>query len=907
VQLLGRRVEKRSLDALVDGARGGRSSALLMYGEAGIGKSALLDHAREYAEGAGLRVERVCGMESERQFAYAALHELCAPLLGSAPALAEPQRTALNVVFGRESGPAPDRFLVGLAVLNLVAESSAARPLLLVVDDAQWLDPVSAEIIAFLARRLSAERAALLIAVRHTSVGPTPRFEGIPTMELGGLAESDARDLLSSAVLTPSDASTRRRILAEARGNPLALLELPRGLTTAQVASGFEQSAVGGTPGRVEAGFRRRYAGLRAGSRLLLLIAAADPTGDASLLWRAAARLGLGADDAAAAESAGLITIGRDVRFRHPLARSAVYGSAPPDDRRRAHHALGVSIDPRVDRDRRAWHRGQSVATTDDAIAAELDRSAERALARGGMAASAALRQRAADLTADPGLRAERAVAAAQAMHEAGSADDALRLLAVAASGPLDPPQSARVTLYRAMIAFHLSQDHDAPERLLDAARELAPLEPAVSRETYLVALNASIIAGSGDAGTRSIASAARAAPAPPVSARPLDHLLDGLVTTYERGIRNGVGALRHALAAFREREPSHGGSPDEASDRWLPLASRTAIALFDGELMLELTRRNVERARDAGSVAALYPALVALASASVLRGDLDTAARLSAEGDEVARATRAATLPYATHLLAAWRGSAGSGTIDEPEPSNGTRSASAAHATAVLLNGTGDYAGALVAAGRAAASDELAIAALALPELLEAATRVGDAARAADASERIALRAKAGGAAWAHGLAALGRALVAEEDADADYRTAIEYLETAGMSGYLARAHLLHGEHLRRRGHRQRARERLRTAQEMFDHMGAGAFARRAARELRASGAQPGAGGATRSSPLTEHESLIARLVADGATSREVAAHLFLSPRTIDAHLRSIFRKLGITSRRQLRDIRLP
>ncbi|MBD5787396.1 AAA family ATPase [Cellulosimicrobium terreum] len=916
MDLRGRDSERQAIERLLTEARAGRSGALVLCGEAGIGKTSLLEHARIVAERSQVRVEGAVGMESERHFAFAGLHQLCAPLLGFADALVEPQRAALGVALGRRSGAVPERFLVGLATLNLLAESAEERPLLCIVDDAQWLDPASAEVIAFVARRLEAERVAFVIAARGGDDGEASAFSGIPSVTLTGLGDADARAVFAAAVRTPPDDVVTDRVIAEARGNPLALLELPRTARPAQLASGFELPEAPSIPRRVEESFRRRSAELPEDTQRLLLVAAAEPTGDATLLWRAASRLGIDSEAAAAAEAAGLITIDATVRFRHPLVRSALYGVADPAARRRAHDSLAAAIDVRADPDRRAWHRGQAVLGTDEDVAAELEQAAERSLARGGMAAAAAFLHRAAELTPDVGQRTSRAMAAAAAKHEAGAPEDALKLLAIAASGPLDDRQAARVKLYRAMIHFYLTQDGDVPAKFLDAAQALRPLDRAMSRETYLLALNASIITGGDQPGSdvRAVADAARAAPAPTEPPRPLDLLLDGLVTTYTDGFAAGVGDLRVALTAFCA-EGLNAQVPGAAdSDRWLWLASRTAVALFDDDLMLDLAARNVRIARRAGALATLHAALVAMASAQVLTGDFAQATQLSAEATEIARATGAVPLPYAQLFLAAWQGRADetSELVDASARTAGTGNGAqitlARYATAVLHNGAGSYAAALDAASRACGSDELAVGSLALPELVEAAARSGQPERAAVACDQLSTRAHASGTPWALGQAALAHALVGPDaDAEDHYREAIERLSASRMTGHLARAHLVYGEWLRREGRRLDAREQLRTAHDTLSEMGATGFAERAARELRATGEHPRPRGDRPDATLTDHELHIARLVATGATSREVAGQLFLSPRTIDAHLRSIYRKLGITSRRQLREARLP
>ena len=915
MDLVGRHAERDVIERLLTGARAGRSGALVVGGEAGIGKSALLEHVRDAAVASGFHARHVVGAESESEFAFSGLHQLCGPLLDRAGALPEPQQAALAVALGLRSGTAPDRFLVGLAALNLLAEVAEEGPLLCLVDDAQWLDQASAQVLAFVARRVAAERVALCFALRDPVGSDVRPFAGLPELRLEGLADEDARTLLAAGVPTPLDDEVRGRIIAEARGNPLALLELPRGAVPAQLAGGFELPDVMSVPRRIEETFRLRSGDLAAETQLLLLVAAAEPTGDATLLWRAAGQLGIGREAAEPAEAAGLVEISTRVRFRHPLVRSAVYRAATPPDQRRAHAALAAATDPRADPDRRAWHRGQAVLGTDEAVAAELEHSAGRARARGGLAAAAAFLQRAAELTPEPASRASRALEAAHAKHDAGASEAAVELLATAADGPLDALQRARLQLLRARIAFHLTQGSDLPGMLLDAARTLAPLDPRLSRETYLDALDAATITGDLGRGVLEVAEAARDAPAPAGPPEPADLLLDGLATTFSQGYEAGAPGLRRALEPFRGDELPDRPTGNAEDRRWLWLASRTAAGLFDDELSSLLAGRNVRLARETGALAALPPALVFLSSSLVLLGELARADELAAEADVLTRAIGAAPLGYAQLLLSAWRG-------DRAETAElhaasveasagraaGTEVALAQYALAVVCNGLGDYPAAQEAAARACEAHEMTTSNLALPELVEAATRAGQPERAAVALEQLSARVRASGTQWALGVEARSRALTSTgAAAEQHYREAVERLQRCRVATYLARTHLVYGEWLRREGRRQDARAQLRTAHEMLSDMGAEAFAARAARELRATGEHPRTRSAQPTDALTAQEAHIARLVATGATSREVGAQLFLSPRTIETHLRSIFRKVGITSRRQLAQLQLP
>jgi DNA-binding CsgD family transcriptional regulator len=885
----------------------------VVRGEAGIGKTALLEHARDTAHPSGFRVEFATGVESETQFAFAGLHQLCAPLLDRIGALPDPQQAALSVAFGLHGGAAPDRFLVGLATLNLLAEVAEEGPLLCLVDDAQWLDQASAQVLAFVARRVVAETVALVFALRDSSESDVHPFVGLPELRLGGLGETDARALLAAAVRTPMDDGVRNRIVAEARGNPLALLELPLSAPPAQLAGGFELPDALSIPRRIEESFQHRSGSLPAETQMLLLVAAAEPTGDVALLWRAAAHLGIAREAAEPAEAAGLLQIDIRVRFRHPLVRSAVYQAATPPDQRGAHRALTAATDPRSDPDRRAWHRAHAVLGTDEEAAAELERSAGRARARGGLAAAAAFLQQATELTPEPEPRARRALEAAQAKHEAGASEAALELLAAAAAGPLDALQRARLKLLRAQIAFHLTRGSEVPGMLLDAAKTLAPLDAALARETYLQTLEASFHAGrlGRGRGLLEAAEAAKDAPAPPTPPRSVDLLLDGLATRFTQGYEASVPTLQRALETLR----NHDSRADDENRRWLWLACHIAAMLWDDEAIYVLASRDVRLAREAGALATLPAALNALASVLVLTGELARAAELFAEEHAITRATGAPPLPNARLILAAWRG-------QQPETlelyaamvkeatgrGEGATVGLAQVALAALHNGLGNYDDALAAATPPCEYDELAYSSVALPELVEAAVRAGQPERAAAALEQLSLRARASGTQWALGLEARSRALLSSGPAaEEHYREAIQRLGRCRMATHLARAHLVYGEWLRREGRRRDAREQLRTAHELLSDMGAEAFAERAAHELRATGEHPRKRTAQPTDELTAQELHVARLVATGATSREAGAQLFLSPRTIEAHLRNIFRKLGITSRRQLRELPLP
>jgi DNA-binding CsgD family transcriptional regulator len=902
-RLLGRRSECAALDQLVASVRAGPSRALLLRGEAGAGKSALLEYLVQHASGCSMA--RAAGVESEMELAYAGLQQLCAPFLDRLERLPGPQRDALGVAFGLRDGDAPDRFLVGLAVLSLLSDIAAKRPLVCVVDEAQWLDAASAQALAFVARRLGAESVGLVFAVREPS--GERHLDGLPELAVGGLDDHDARELLSTVVAGPLDDRVRDLIVAETRGNPLALLELPRGRTPAELAGGFGLSGGPAVPGRIERSFRGRLTTLPPPTRLLLLVAAAEPTGDPVLVWRAAAGLGIRPDAAVPATAAGLVEFGAQVRFSHPLVRSAVRGAAAPEERQHAHRALAEATDADADPDRRAWHRAQAAAGLDEDVAAELERSAARARARGGLAAGAAFHERAAELTPDLRRRAQRALLAANIKHQAGDPDAALRLLAVAQAGPLDELDKARAQLLHAQITFAMTRGRDAPPLLLEAARRLEPLEPRLARETYLeafaAALSADRLARGGDA--REVAAAVLAADWEP-STRACDLLLDGLALLTREGYVAGAPALKVALRAFRAELLS-----EEDELRWLWLACRIARALADDEAWDELTARHLDVARRTGAFSALPVALTDRVLVELFSGRIGVAMSLAAESDAVIEATGSHLTLRTAIVMANWRGRDAEALAliearreDVLRRGEGLWLAANDWGSAIRHNALGRYEDALAEAERAAeAARGLGPSILLLAELIEAAARSGQAERAAGGLARLAEITQAAGTDWALGTHARAAAMLAEgATAERLYREAIERLSRIRTRATLARAHLLYGEWLRREGRRVDAREQLRVAHAMLAGMGMEAFAERARRELLATGETVRKRTVETLDELTPQEVQVARLASGGQTSPEIGAQLFLSPRTVEWHLGKVFGKLGVSSRRELR-----
>jgi DNA-binding CsgD family transcriptional regulator/tetratricopeptide (TPR) repeat protein len=886
------------LDGLLADIRAGRSRALVLRGEPGIGKTALLGYAADTAQ--DFQVARAEGIESEMELPFAALHQLCGRMLDRLDRLPAPQRDALGVAFGLRSGGTPDRFLVGLAVLGLLSEVAAGQPLLCLIDDAQWLDRASVQALAFAARRLDAESVAMLFGTRDPAAGGD--LAGLPGLVLAGLADADARALLASVIPGRLDERVRDRIIAESGGNPLALLELPHGVTAAELAGGFGVAAPLPVADRIEQSFVRRIAPLPEVTQRLLLLAAAEPVGDPALLWRAAGGLGMSADAAAPAEADGLLTVADRVAFRHPLVRSAVYRAAPAADRRRAHHAIAEATDPGTDPDHRAWHRAQAASGPDEDIAAELERSASRAQARGGFAAAAAFLERAAGLTPDPARRGARALAAAQAKYEAGMPDAAIEQLAIADAGPLSELERARLERLQAQIAFTRSRGSDAPQLLLQAARRLGPLDAALARETYLEALWAAIIVGGSGSGltTREVAEAALAAPPGPYPPRAVDLLLDGLVARSVKGYPAAVPSLERALSALLHEE----GLSDV---RWLWLGCQMAMDLWDDQMCRMLGARHARGAQDSGALTMLPIALNYLAGHHIFAGEFAVAAALIEEADMITAATGNVRMADFSLLLAGFRGQASSqfeaGVQDAAARGEGLAMASAQFATAVLHNGLGHYQTALAAAQQACEHDELGFGIWVLPELIEAAVRSGEPEVAAAGLDQLSARTSLSHSQWAHAIEVRSRALLTGGQAAEDlYQDAISQLRPSQMTVELARAHLVYGEWLRRENRRIDAREQLRTAHQMFASMGADGFADRAASELRATGERTRRRTIDTPAQLTARETQIAQLAGDGLSNPEIAAQLFMSPRTVEYHLGKVFTKLAISSRNQLR-----
>ena len=899
--LLGRRDECALLDELLQAARGGRSAVLVVRGEPGIGKTELLRHALGSATGFG--IARALGVESEAELPFAALHQLCVPMLERLDELAGPQRDALGAAFGLSAGTAPEPFLIGLATISLLSATANGPPLLCVVDDAQWLDRASAQVLAFVARRLLADPIALVFATRERD----DAFAGLPDLIVEGLPVDDARALLAATVRGPLDERVRDRIIAETRGNPLALVELPKAATSAELGLGL--AARGSLAGRIEDGFRRRVDDLPADTRRLLLLASADALGDPVTVWRAAQSLGIGAEAAVPAADAELMDIGARVRFRHPLVRSAVYGGATLRDRQAVHRALAGATDAELDPDRRIWHLAAATAGLDDDVAAELDRSAERAQVRGGPAAAAAFLERSAELTTDAQLRAVRMLRAAGAQLTAGANHRARRLLEPAVGVLSDPMARAQAMRMDGAIRFLDGRGGDTPSLLFDAAMALRDLDARLARETLMEAFEAAMWAGALATGTTTldVARAAREIPVPDPDESAPSLMLTGYSERLTRAYAAGIDPWRRAVranAAAIGRQPTV---------QWQGMVWNMCGELLDFERQLTTGRERVRMARELGALGDLPIALSCLAWNEVQAGRIHVGEMMVAEAIEIAAATGNPSMPGAQELMRAatlpW-----SGRADEARAY--LRIAMAEAATrgqglaitlcraqlAQLELALGQYTEARVNAAKVFEDDPVYIGSIALADAVEAMTRSDDIEGAQRALARLSERASAAGTPWALGLLARARALMADDrDAEALYIEAVEELERSSVLTDLARARLLYGEWLRRQRRRRDARTALRTAFDMFRAMGAELYAQRASVELAATGEHARTRDPASADELTPQERQVAELAAAGDSNAAIAAQLYISPHTVAYHLRKVYTKLGVTSRGRL------
>ncbi len=910
VRLVDRCVEKKALDALLDSVRAGMSGALVLRGEPGIGKSALLDYAVERA--ADLQIVRTVAVESENTLGFAAVHQLLVPLLPAMDRLPEPQRQAIGVAFGLVSGPPANPFLVGLAVLTLLSDASEVRPVLCVLDDAQWLDEESADALGFVARRLLADRVGMLFAIRETTE-PNPRLHALPGLRIAGLPAPDAYELLQVSISRPIDPSVAEQIIAGTGGNPLAVVEAARELTPEQldgrtplpeplpVGASARMTCSYGAFGICPRTRRPCCCWPRRTSR-----AAAIACGRPRPRWPSPESA------AVPAEAAGLVVFWPEVRFSHPLVRSAVYYAATPGLRRWAHRVLAAACDAELDADARAWHLAAAAVGPDERVAAEQEAAAERAGNRGGYAAAAALLERAALLTPDRGRRAERRLSAAEAYLLAGAVDRAGALLAEAATGLTDPRSTAQATRLDGRIRAACGRVAEAAAELVDAARRLRPLAPRAARDALLSALEATAFAGWAPCAALLQEIAGTAGDLPPTGDPPdsaANLLLRAHSTRVTGGYAAAVPASRRAVQAFLADDVDR-----DVALRRLELAAITAADLMDDASAERLTARWITCAREHGALARLAGAL-AFRSAYVdgPEGRLDAAREAESEAHDLAETTHnpAVVPPTGAHTLltlalsgheAEARATAAAVAHDAPSRGALGEMAMASHFLGVLEISLGNYDSAVRCLELAYTDDTPLVGTHALPDLVEAAARAGQRDLAERALQRLESRATATGTALALGLLARSRALLAvQAQARQQYEDALHLLDRTRAVPQVARAHLLYGEWLRRQRRRGEAREQLRTAHDMFDGMGLGAFAERAGAELRATGERARKREAGFPEELTPQEAQIAALVSRGEANREIAAQLFLSPSTVEYHLRKVFRKLGVSSRTQL------
>ena len=910
--LIGRIRELDALRGVVDAARDARGEAVLLVGPAGIGKTALVAAAIDQTT--GIRVLRADGAQYEMELPFAALHQLLLPLLDRVDSLPPPQRRAMASALGLTDGVHPTGALVALGTLNLMADAAAERPVLCVIEDAHWLDSASAQVLTFVARRLAGLPVSMVFLARDPVTSDALR--GLTAMPLHGLNDVEARAVLETGLRSPLDPQVRDRILAEAQGNPLALLELPRAADPGSLAGGFGVPAATRLPRALEARFQDRLAELPPDARLFLLTASADPTGDPVVVWRAAQHLGLDPEVASLGVAAGLIETGIRIRFRHPLVRSAVYEAASSGDRRAVHGALAVATDRVADPDRRAWHAAQAATKPDAGLAEELQRLAGRARTRGGSAAAAAFLEQSAALTTQARPRAWRILAAARARRECGDFDAALDRVALAEAAVPDPALHAEAQVLRARIAFDRRRDEAAVRRLIAAALAVGPFDAPLGREVLLDSLAAVTFLGrfADPSLAPALAEAVSSLPAEVGHARPLDLLLDGLTAAISSRTLPDERVIGPAVRAYVEQS-ARAGTGSRATQQFgigeLWLACSAAEDIWDDEAFLTLARHQLDHARDSGALAAMPMALSYRALSHLHEGRFAQAQRLVDDAYAASAELGAPPLAFVDITVAAWRGDrqrvaalTAQATADATARGEGRLLTAVDYANTVLLNGMGEHAAAADRSRPAVRLGEPSFPVWLLPEFVEATTRAGRRHEALDVVQALDRRAAELDSDWCTGAARYTRALTSDgEQADRGFREAIGHLAATTGRIHLARARLSYGEWLRRAGNKRDARQQLEAAHEMFLAMGARDFAARAHRELRATSAvirHPQSGKAT----LTSQEQVITRLVAGGATTKEAAAELFISPRTVDAHLRNVFAKLGVKSRRELRDV---
>ena len=901
--LYGRDAERSRIAGLLEGARAGRSGVLVLRGEPGVGKSALLEDAREQA--GGMTILSGCGIESEAHVPYAGLHQILRPVLSDLDPLPVPQARALRAALGLEAGVADEWFLVSLAVLSLLAEAAERQPLLCLVDDAHWLDDASAESLVFAARRLEAEPIAMLFAARE---GEVRSFDapGLEEVRLTGLDAESAAALLARHTDGPLSPRAVDWLIAATGGNPLGLRELSSTLGEAQLGAGeplLEPLPVGG---QIKQAFLSRVERLAQEPQILLLVLAADDSGSLATVARAAARLGAEIDALDAAEQAGLVHVrGAKLAFRHPLIRSVVYQAAPSSRRRAAHKAIAEVLDPELEGDRRAWHRAAASIAPDPSVAAELEQAARRAQRRSGFLAASLAFERAAALSEGAHDRARLLSCAVDCAWYAGRLDRALMLLERARPLTVEPMARAELSFWRGLIELNVGVPADAAQVLMGAAADMAA-HP--SRALYVLSLAcvASGYAGDG-ALVPAIARRARELRADDALGRFCASFVSGAGFWFSGDFERASPCLR---AALELTEPAQAAASPAQFRGLLLLAGGAGLFLGDDRAAERLNRLLAVGARETGSLPLLTQALPRLALAEIAAGHWSSAAAALKEGVRLAR--QAGQHQVVAHMLSVLALIAGLRDDDECYllARESRDLASARNLVHVAL--TARWAVLALELGRGRTDEavvwareitELPIALWSGPDRLEAAIRSGDAETARAWLAMFEAWARSSGEAWATAVSLRCRALLSTDDAEAErlFGLALDAHRDAGRPFERARSELAFGEFLRRARRRVEARDHLRVAVEGFEDLGARSWAARARSELRASGRTARKRDASTRDELTAQELQIAGLVAEGLSNREVAAHLFLSPRTVDFHLRNIFRKLDITSRMQL------
>lgn len=904
--LLDRDSERRQLDQMVRAAARGMSGTIVVQGEAGMGKTALLDYTASTAE--GMSVFRISGIEAESTFAFAALHRFLLPTVDRLDELPGPQRDALGAAFGMVRSAPADNFLVGLAALSLMAGAATQGGLLGIVDDVQWIDLESLHVLAFVARRLRADGIALIFGLRSTQEGLAD-LAGVPSLQVVGLPRGSALELLGHNVPGRFDMTIAHGLITDTAGCPLALIELCRMLTAEEWTGSRPLSEPIPISRQLEDHFRRQVNNLPRDAQTYLLVVAAESTGDPLLVRRVASDLGIGPDGETIAVREHFLSVASKIEFRHPLIRSAVYSGADPADRRQIHEAFAVLIDSSTYPERWARHRTASAAGVDDRLASKLEAIASIARERGGYSSEALLLTQAAELSEDQATRCARLLAAAGAAMTAGAHHQAESLLALARPGLTDPSSVAEASRLDGHLRVPLGQPAAAAALLLSSARQFLLIDKERGRKTLLEAFDAWLLslqytADTSELEVAEVALAARTGEDEPTELWEL--LLDGTTLLLTGDHEKAGDQLRAAAKILREDRV-----PTEDTARWFNYGMQVANELLDDRTYAAWVERVEGVTRDRGALVALVFTLTGLAEHKIRIGRFSEAEE---RYDEVTQISEAIGLPPGTWDsirvgVLAWRGDdtgtrAMAQALIEAAAAEGSAAAEfqGYHALAVLELGAGRYADALIAAEYATVPPRFGWTSLFLPLVVEAGIRSGNRAAAVRALTQLEQRAVASGTAWARGLLARSRALVVEDEtAERSFIEAIELLETTLVVTDLALAHLHYGEWLRRRNRRMDARRELRTAYDDFGAMGAEGFAERARIELEATGERARRRTVKASLDLTPQESQIARLAGRGATNPEIGARLFISANTVDYHLRKVFRKLGVTSRRQL------